>query len=284
MNGVIVVEKPGGVTSFDVVARVRRALGQRRVGHAGTLDPMATGVLPVCVGEATKLVPFLHDGDKVYEAEAHLGVSTDTQDADGKIVAERDASAVTRDAVERALAGFVGTIQQRPPMHSALRVNGRRLYELAREGQEVERQARPVEVHSITLDAFAAPRIRFTVRCGKGTYIRTLAHDLGEALGVGAHLTGLRRTRVGRFVLADAVGLDQLASARLVPLAEALAELPSLPLDDGQARAVRDGKLAAIAQLTGPPSGRARLLRPDGTLLAVAESTGGRLRLLRVFG
>src|SRR2546423_1355692 len=147
MNGVVVVDKPGGLTSFDVVARVRRALGERRVGHTGTLDPMATGVLPICVGEATKLVPFLVGGDKEYEAEALLGVTTDSLDATGRVTSETNAAHVSRADVEQALQGFVGTIQQRPPMHSAVRVDGRRLYELAHRGLEVERAARPAVVH-----------------------------------------------------------------------------------------------------------------------------------------
>ncbi len=287
-SGVLVVDKPAGVTSFDVVARVRRALGERRVGHAGTLDPMATGVLPICVGEATKLVPFLQAGDKEYLATARLGVTTNTQDADGTVVESREASGVTRDQVAALLPRFVGRILQKPPMHSALRVantGGRRLYEFAREGVEVEREARPVEVHAIELRWFEPPLLQLAVRCGKGTYVRTLAADLGEALGCGAHLTALRRTRVGAFGLEGAVGLEQLGEVALLGLAESLAELPSLLLDDAGARDVRDGKLKTLEQLTSPSGadGWVRLLRPDGTLLAVAEGVGGKLRLERVF-
>jgi tRNA pseudouridine55 synthase len=283
VHGVVVVDKPRGVTSFDVVATARRALGERRVGHAGTLDPMATGVLPVCVGEATKLVPFLQDGEKEYVARARLGVTTDSEDADGKILEERPVT-VTRDEVERALLPLIGKILQTPPMHSALKIDGRRLYELAREGREVERAARPVEVHALTLGEFAPPEIELHVRCGKGTYVRTLAADLGRALGCGAHLIALRRTRVGAFGLDRAVPLDQLAGARLLGLSEALEGLPKLDLDEGSARAVRDGKLKVIAQLTPPGEGLVRLCRPDGSLLAVASAEGGRLSLMRVFG
>ncbi len=194
------------------------------------------------------------------------------------------------------LAGFVGTIQQIPPMHSALRVGGKRLYELAREGVEIERTPRAITIHKISLDEFSADggdvRARFTVACGKGTYIRSLAADLGERLGVGAHLTALRRTRVGRFTLADAIPLDALAATpklALCQLADALAHLPALTLDAAQARDVRDGKTAVVSSLAVTTGGSAatdpfvRLLRADGTLLAVCEQANGRLKLARVF-
>jgi tRNA pseudouridine55 synthase len=249
---------------------------------------MATGVLPVCVGPATKLVPYLMAGDKTYAAVACLGVTTDTLDAEGRVTGERDAAHITYAAVTEALAGFVGVIQQRPPMHSAIRVGGRRLYELAREGKEVEREPRAVEVHAITVDGFepgARASVRFSVRCGKGTYIRAIAGELGERLGVGAHLTALRRTRVGAFAVADAVALDDLAAARLIAPADALADLPAVRLDDAAARDVRDGKLRAIAALGAPAprDGLVRLLRADGSLVAVAEQCSGRLALSRVF-
>ena len=286
MNGVVVVDKPGGLTSFDVVARVRRALGERRVGHTGTLDPMATGVLPICVGEATKLVPFLVSGDKEYEAELLFGVTTDSLDATGTVTSETNAANVSRADVERALPGFVGTIEQRPPMHSAVRVAGQRLYKLAHQGLEVERAPRPVVVHAIELLAWEAPRARLRVRCGKGTYIRSLADDIGAALGVGAHLTALRRTRVGPFDLAQAVPLEVLSPATvLLSPAEALADHATVPLDDTQVRDVRAGKLRTIAELRAPDGAgsHVRLLDPHGTLVAVAEAHAGRLTLARVF-
>jgi tRNA pseudouridine55 synthase len=286
MNGVLVVDKPGGITSFDVVARVRRALGERRVGHTGTLDPMATGVLPVCVGEATKLVPFLMGGDKEYEAEVRLGITTDTLDATGTVTAETNADHVSLGDVEHALEGFRGTILQRPPMHSALRVNGRRLYELARQGVEVDREARPVVVHAIEILHFEAPRLGLRVRCGKGTYIRSLAADLGAVLGVGAHLTALRRTRVGPFTVGHCTTLEALDPATpLLTPAEALADHATVPLDALQMRDVRDGKLRVIAQLPVPDGAgsHVRLLGPDGTLVAVAEAHAGKLTLARVF-
>jgi tRNA pseudouridine55 synthase len=281
MNGVLVVDKPKGVTSFDVVAQVRRAYHEKRVGHCGTLDPMATGVLPVCVGEATKLVPFLQAGQKEYLAEVLLGVTTDSQDADGQVTSTREV-AVSRERLTEALPRFLGKILQKPPMHSALRVNGKRLYEFAREGVEIEREARPVEVHGLEVTSFEVPKIGLRVRCGKGTYIRSLAADLGEALGCGAHLTALRRTRVGRFAVDFAASLNDLP-VPLVSLADSLSDLPALQLEDAVARDVRDGKLKIIEQLRAPADGWVRLLRADGSLLAVAEGAGGRLRLERVF-
>lgn len=286
MNGVVVIDKPAGITSFDVVARVRRALGERRVGHTGTLDPMATGVLPVCVGEATKLVPFLMGGDKEYEAEALLGVTTDTLDATGTVTSETNAANVSRADVERVLSRFVGEVMQRPPMHSALKVGGQRLYDLARRGIEVERAPRPVRIDAVELVACALPRLGLRVRCGKGTYIRSLVADLGEALGVGAHMTALRRTRVGAFGVADAVPLDAVGpSTPLVSPAAALADHAAVALDAGQVRDVRAGKLRTVAGLQVPPDAGAhvRLLGPDGALVAVAEARAGRLTLARVF-
>jgi tRNA pseudouridine55 synthase len=286
VNGVLVVDKPRGITSFDVVAQVRRVLGERRVGHTGTLDPMATGVLPVCVGEATKLVPFLMSGDKEYEAELRFGVTTDSLDATGTVTSETNASHVSRADVERALSGFVGNIQQRPPMHSALKVGGQRLYELARRGVEIERQPRAVVVHALELVAYAAPAATLRVRCGKGTYVRSLAADLGAVLGVGAHLTALRRTRVGPFAVAQAVALDTLGpDTHLMSPAEALADHASVPLDDAQVKDVRAGKLRTIAELRAPDGAgsHVRLLDPHGTLVAVAETHAGKLTLARVF-
>jgi tRNA pseudouridine55 synthase len=291
-TGVVVIDKPRGPSSFDVVAAVRRTLREKRVGHTGTLDPMATGVLPICLGEATKLVQFLMDGNKGYDAEAILGVATDTADATGTVVARADAAHVTRADVEAGLARLVGTITQTPPRHSAIRVGGRRAYEFARAGEEVELTPREVRVDAITLTSFvsdgATARIAFSVACGKGTYIRSLAADLGTALGVGAHLTALRRTRVGPFTLADAVPLDALRpETPLRTLADAVAHLPSLTLDDEEARAVRDGKTRRVAALPVPPdTTRVRLLGPTGALVAVAArvTPGAPLTLERVFG
>jgi tRNA pseudouridine55 synthase len=287
-HGVVVVDKPTGLTSFDVVARVRRSFGHKRVGHTGTLDPMASGVLPICLGEATKLVPFLMAGDKTYEAEALLGVTTDTLDATGRELTRRDASGVRRADVERVLPEFTGMIPQIPPMHSALHVNGRRLYEMARAGENVTRVARLVRVLSLELLDFSWPRLRLQISCGKGTYIRSLVDDIGSRLGVGAHLLGLRRTRSGRFHIASAYSLPAVIEGEgripFTSLAEALSDWPTLTLESDVAREVRDGKKRVIEALSSPcQEGWVRLLREDGTLLAAAEAHQGKLRLLRVF-
>jgi tRNA pseudouridine55 synthase len=294
-SGVLVVDKPGGLTSFDVVQRVRGATGNRRVGHTGTLDPMATGVLPVCVGEATKLVPFLMGGDKIYAAEVVFGVTTDTLDATGRILDRRSASSMSEGQLREVLSGFIGTIRQRPPAHSAVHVGGKRAYELARAGHAVELSEREVVIHEARLETFdpsgaATACARLTVRCGMGTYIRSLAADLGERLGCGAHLSALRRLKAGGFSIEQAIPIAQLTDRPdgdplpVVALADALSFLPAVRLKAEQVQPVRDGKLSVINAIPPPDQAdRARLLRPDGTLLAVAEVVGGNLRLARVF-
>ncbi len=212
-SGILVVDKPAGLTSFQVVQAVRRASGERRVGHAGTLDPMATGVLVVCLGSATRVIDEIQDSAKGYRAEVTFGVSTDTYDAEGKTVGESDASHLTADQLEAALAQFRGEIDQVPPMFSALHHEGERLYELARRGEEVDRASRRLTIHRLDLIAFDSPRATIEMEVSKGTYVRSLAHDLGIALGVGAHLSALRRTAVGRFTEAGAHKLDTITAA-----------------------------------------------------------------------
>jgi tRNA pseudouridine55 synthase len=207
MNGVIVVDKPAGITSHDVVDRVRKLLGIKKAGHTGTLDPMATGVLAVCVGEATKIASFLSCDDKVYEATMRLGVRTDTQDMTGQVVTEQEPR-VTEADVKAVIAAFVGTITQVPPQYSAVKVRGKSLYKWARKGIRVEPPPRKVEIREILLQGIDLPGVRFTVTCSKGTYIRTLCADMGDRLGCGAALERLRRTRSGIFREEDAVGLD----------------------------------------------------------------------------
>ncbi len=213
MNGIFNVRKPAGMTSHDVVAAVRRASRQKRVGHAGTLDPAAEGVLLVCVGPATRVVEYLMNGRKRYLATIVLGATTTTDDAEGQVLRRGDVSGITREAVEAALAGFVGRISQVPPMYSALKVGGKPLYKLARAGTEIEREPRQVEVYELRLVEWAPPRLRVDVLCGKGTYIRTLAHDLGERLGCGAYLEHLVRTASGRFSIEEATPLAELVEA-----------------------------------------------------------------------
>ena len=212
-SGFLNIIKPPGITSFGVVARVKELTGERRVGHGGTLDPDATGVLPVALGQATRLIEYFADATKLYHTEIELGVATDTYDASGNVVSKKDSSGVNREMVENALASFGGVIQQVPPMYSALRHNGRRLYKLAREGISVERPPREAHVYHIELIAFDNPFLTIDVECGKGTYIRSIANDLGEKLGVGACMKGLTRLRVGPFDIKDGASLVELEEA-----------------------------------------------------------------------
>ena len=213
MDGILNINKPGGSTSFSMVSLVRRLSGQRRVGHAGTLDPIADGVLPVCIGKGTRVVEFLLEAHKSYRAVIELGKTTDSHDADGKITSEADCSLISRSQLERALDSFRGEIQQTPPMFSAIKHNGQRLYQLAREGITVERESRPATIYNLELIDFQLPLVTLEVECSRGTYIRSLAHDLGELLGCGAYIKELTRTRYGAFDIKDAVSPQQLEEA-----------------------------------------------------------------------
>jgi len=215
MDGILNINKPGGKTSFSVVALVRRLTGERRVGNAGTLDPAASGVLPVCFGQGTRIVEFLVDTVKIYRAEIELGVTTDTYDGEGKITRREDCSGVSRTLVESALAAFSGEIRQAPPMYSAAKYQGKPLYRLARAGITIERKTRPVQVHKLEIIDWQPPLVTVDIVCGKGTYIRSLAHDLGQNLGCGAYLRNLVRLRCGLFDINDAVSLEQLEEAAL---------------------------------------------------------------------
>ena len=232
-DGLLIIDKPSGLTSHDVVNRVRRATKIRQVGHAGTLDPMATGVLVVCLGQATRISEYLLGHDKAYRATIRLGVETNTYDADGEVIATNEVNS-DRATVERALAQFVGEIQQIPPMYSAIKRDGQKLYELARQGIEIERAARSVIVHSIELRDYQVPDATVDVRCSAGTYIRSIAHDLGAALGTGGHLIDLRRTAAGPFTIDQALPLEAFETAAhadqwftlLQPIDEALSDWP----------------------------------------------------------
>jgi tRNA pseudouridine55 synthase len=292
MEGLLVIDKPEGITSFDVVAQVRRLLRLKKAGHTGTLDPMATGVLPVCLEASTRLAPFIVEGDKVYEATVRLGQATDTQDRTGKVVAEAMVPPLTADQIETALGRLRGEIDQAPPMYSAVRVAGKRLYELAREGKEIERATRRVTVHSLVLEGLELPELRLTVRCSKGTYVRTLAHDLGEMLACHAHLSALRRTETGGFTLAQAVTLEELRQLgpeevlrRVLSPSQALAVLPAVQVPAALVPKVARGQELPIADLQaqpGPDATRVRLLSEAGGLIAVAEWKDAGLRYLRV--
>ncbi len=283
INGFIVIDKPPGITSHDVVSRVRRTLGIKKVGHTGTLDPFATGVLPIAVNDGTKTIPFLDEGSKTYEALLRLGVTTDTLDMTGIVQSRSDSSHVTSEQFVSALSHFSGAISQIPPMYSAIKQNGQPLYKLARQGFAVERKARNVEIYSMELLSFDLPHVAIRVVCSRGTYIRSLADDIGQTLGCGASLQELRRTASGPFHVKDAVTLFELEVAAgegrvedicLSPIA-ALGHLPDIPLTAPGVEGLRFGKspswdttfLDAPLDCTEETAVR---LTAGGTLVAIA--------------
>ena len=271
-DGVVVVDKPAGWTSHDAVARCRRVFAQKRVGHAGTLDPDATGVLVVGLGRATRLLRYVTDLPKSYEGEVVLGVATSTLDAAGEETGRWDMAGVGLDDVRAAAARFVGPIDQVPPMVSAVQIGGRRLHELARAGLEVERPARRVVVHRLEVGAAGPPGVfRIAVDCSSGTYIRALAADIGSALGGGAHLRSLRRTAVGRFTLAGAVPLEELHPGAALPPAVAVAHLPPATVGADVAAAVATGQVLPPGDLGVEGDGPWSVLDAAGALLAVYE-------------
>ncbi len=267
----MLVDKPQGVTSHDCVAMMRRALGLRRVGHAGTLDPMATGLLIVGVGRATRLLRFLGDLPKTYEGTARLGIETDTLDAEGRVVATVEVQ-VSRREVERACAALVGASMQRPPAFSAVKVGGRKLYEAARKGESLTGEPRPIRVDAFDVLSFDGRDVGFRVTCSSGTYVRVLAADVGSALGCGAHLTELRRTAIGPFHVRDAVPPDRPGTPR--PPEVAVAHLPRLDLPAEEARAAAHGSILAPAGLEGPYA----VFDPDGRLIGIWRDEGARAR------
>ena len=243
INGIVNIYKEKGYTSHDVVAVLRKVVGQKKIGHTGTLDPDATGVLPVCLGRATKVCELLTDHDKTYEALLLLGKTTDTQDISGEVLEERDPGDLTEEEVRSCIESFIGEYDQIPPMYSALKVNGKKLYELAREGKTVERKSRKVQIHGIRILEMNLPHVRMEVECSKGTYIRTLCHDIGEKLQVGGCMEELERTKVGRFLKEDAVTLDEVrqkmeqgeGAELFTPLDQIFAELPAVTVTDAKA-------------------------------------------------
>ncbi len=284
-HGLLIAEKGPGVTSFQVVAHLRRVLRVPKVGHGGTLDPMATGVLPILLGEATKLTPYLQAEDKEYLATVRLGVTTDTLDATGRVIAERPVPPLDLERIRTALRRFEGEIDQVPPMFSALHAGGRRLHELARAGIEVPRAPRRVRIDVIELTEWAPPLMHLRVGCGKGTYIRSLAADLGEVFGCGARLDALVRTRVGSFALAEAVPWPMIRAGdpvalhdRILPADRAVAHLPAVPLDPAAADRLRRGqRLAGHEARPGP----CRLYAGE-TFLGIGEAEPDGLRALRL--
>jgi tRNA pseudouridine55 synthase len=276
-DGLAVVDKPAGLTSHDVVARLRRIYGQRRVGHAGTLDPDATGVLLVGLGRATRLLRFLSDTGKIYRGEVAFGVATDTLDAAGAETDRMPMPAVTADDLRAVLPRFLGTIAQVPPMVSAIKVDGRRLHERARQGEVIERAPRPVRIDRIDVEEFTPgeyPRARLLVECGSGTYIRSLAADLGEALGGCAHLAWLRRLQVGPFPVEEARTLEEIAESPgkiVLSMVEAVRHLTRVHVDPETARGVSHGATFPIGLLGGEGAGPLAVVGPDGQLLALYE-------------
>jgi len=291
-SGFLVVDKPVGWTSHEVVDAARRWLGIRRVGHLGTLDPLATGLLPLAIREATKLAPFVAQGLRVYVGSIRLGVATDTFDAEGRVLRRHDGPLPAEEAVREALAEFLGETMQIPPMFSSVKKDGVPLYRLARRGEEVERSPRPIRIYSLDMPHYVPPEIGIEISCSSGTYVRTLASDLGERLGCGAHLSGLRRTSSGPFRLDQAASVEELEAAAgrgeceswlISP--ERILGLPLVKLQVDQARRVAHGGDIPVAEASGPfesgtpprPGDRLAALAPSGTLLAVMELRPDRL-------
>ena len=298
VHGIVVVDKPVGLTSNAVLQQVRRAYRARKAGHTGSLDPMASGVLPVCFGEATKLSGLLLDSPKIYEVVGRLGTRTDTGDAEGEVVETTAVPAVDIAGLDAALEEFRGDIEQVPPMYSALKHEGRRLYELARRGETIERPPRRVTIHRLERLAWATPDLRLRVACSKGTYIRTLIEDIGAALGSCAHVVELRRVAAGPFTIGDATELDALTdpaadarwrATRLLPVDAGVPELPLVRLNDADADRLCHGQPVSLVGNEScpeetPASGLIRVYGPGDTFLGLGQADGeGRLAPKRLF-
>ena len=283
MNGIVIIDKPAGWTSQDVTARLRRVFGTRRIGHGGTLDPMATGVLPVFVGRATRGVEFFEHAEKTYETELLLGVATDTEDTTGTVLFRREVS-VTQEQLDGTLERFRGEIMQIPPMYSALKVNGQKLCDLARKGRQVERQPRPVTVHELTLLSREGDTLHLRVRCSKGTYIRTLCADIGEALGCGGCMQALRRTQAGEYTIAEAVPLQQLLEAAepetyLRDVDTMFRGYPTVKLTVNQEKRCRNGNAFSVSL----PGGTYRAYSQSGEFLMLAKVEDGVMSTIKSF-
>lgn len=283
MNGIVIIDKPAGWTSQDVTARLRRVFGTRRIGHGGTLDPMATGVLPVFVGRATRGVEFFEHAEKTYETELFLGVATDTEDTTGTVLFRREVS-VTPEQLAAVLERFRGEIMQIPPMYSALKVNGQKLCDLARKGRQVERQPRPVTIHELTLLSREGDTLRLRVRCSKGTYIRTLCADIGEALGCGGCMQALRRTQAGEYTIAEAVPLQQLLESPepetyLRDVDTMFRGYPGVKLTANQEKRCRNGNAFSVTL----PGGTYRAYSQTGEFLMLAKVEDGVMSTIKSF-
>lgn len=283
MNGIVIVDKPQGWTSQDVTARLRRVFGTRRIGHGGTLDPMATGVLPVFVGRATRGVEFFEHARKEYETLLRPGIVTDTQDITGTVLETREV-ALDDAGIEAALAGFRGEILQVPPMYSALKVNGQKLCDLARKGKTVDRQLRPITIHALEYLGMEGGCLRLRVDCSKGTYIRTLCQDIGQALGCGGCMEALRRTRAGEYTVSQAVPLQELLDSEnpaqyLRPVDSMFANHPMVSLTANQERRCRNGNAFSVTL----PEGTYRAYSQSGEFLMLARVTGGTMETIKSF-
>ena len=283
MQGILIVDKPTDWTSFDVIAKLRGILGTRKLGHSGTLDPMATGVLPVFVGRGTRGVEFFEHAEKTYETELLLGVATDTEDTTGTVLTRREVS-VTQEQLTEVLERFRGEIMQIPPMYSALKVNGQKLCDLARKGRQVERQPRPVTIHELTLLSREGDTLRLRVRCSKGTYIRTLCADIGEALGCGGCMQALRRTQAGEYTIAEAVSLQQLLEAAepetyLRDVDTMFRGYPGVKLTVNQEKRCRNGNAFSVSL----PGGTYRAYSQSGEFLMLAKVEDGVMSTIKSF-
>lgn len=286
MNGILVINKPAGMTSHQVVGRARRLLGIKKIGHTGTLDPDVTGVLPLCIGTATRVAEYMLDQSKAYRGEVTFGFSTTTQDASGEPVDTAEHVKLTEEQVREAFARFVGDILQRPPAYSAIKIDGKRAYDLARKGEDVEIPARPVTIYKLEIEAveldLPRPKVRFYVECSKGTYVRTLCHDIGAAVGVPAHMSALVRTRSGPFSLEQALTFEDVEAAiadgtigqRILPMQSALPNMPQAILPEALERRVQNGRdLTLLKKIEGAET---------GSLLRIETRTGRLLALYRV--
>jgi len=281
MNGILIMDKPAGFTSHDVVAKLRGICGTRRIGHSGTLDPMATGVLPVFIGRATRACEFAEGDDKVYRATLTLGVTTTTQDSSGTILSESPVTCSEAD-VRIAADGFIGEIEQVPPMYSAIKVGGKKLYELAREGVEIERKARKITVYSIEVEQLNEREYSLLIHCSKGTYVRTLCADIGESLGCGGMMSALRRVRAGRFDESCAHGFEDLdPSIHLLPVDSLFSHLPKVILSPNGERKCKNGALVPCK--TAEIGARYRVYSESGEFLMLAEGVDGNLKTVKSF-
>ncbi|MBE6955413.1 MAG: tRNA pseudouridine(55) synthase TruB [Ruminococcaceae bacterium] len=283
-NGIIIVDKPAGWTSHDVVAKLRGALHEKRIGHGGTLDPMATGVLPVFVGRATRAVEFFEAADKAYETLLQLGTVTDTDDITGAVLEEKSVS-VTEEALRATLPRFLGQQEQLPPMYSAIKVDGKKLYELARAGKTVERKTRTITIHALELLGFDGKNVRLHVCCSKGTYIRTLCHDIGEALGCGGTMAALRRTQAGAYSLSDATPLEAILfsedpAALLRPVDSMFSEHPKVVIFGEQVRRCYNGNDVSCPE---SPNGTVRVYDENGTFLMLGRAKNGTIHTIKSF-